>query len=53
MARTKSENSKHEKVIFRVTATQKKILQDMAKEKNTTVTELIINELIVKSNKKL
>jgi len=52
MARTRSENSKHEKITFRVTAIQKKTLQALAKEKNTSVTELIIQELIVKNNKK-
>jgi uncharacterized protein (DUF1778 family) len=52
MARTRSENSKHETITFRVTATQKKRLQELAKEKNTSVTELIIHEIIVKNNKK-
>jgi uncharacterized protein (DUF1778 family) len=51
MARTRSENSKHEKITFRVTATQKKILQDLAKEKNISVTELILQTLIVNNNK--
>jgi hypothetical protein len=51
MARTRSENSKHETITFRLTKTQKLRFQELAKEKNTSVTELILRLLIVKNNK--
>ena len=46
MARTRSENSKHEKITFRITKTQKLMFQEIAKQKNISLTELILDSLI-------
>ena len=46
MARTRSENSKHERIILRVTKTQKLMFQEIAKQKNISLTELILDSLV-------
>jgi len=46
MARTRSENSKHERIIFRITKTQKLMFQEIAKQKNISLTELILDSLV-------
>lgn len=48
MGRPPIENAKNERIAIRVTPEQKKILQDLAKEKGLTVSELVLKALKIK-----
>jgi uncharacterized protein (DUF1778 family) len=50
MARTISENSKHERLFIRVTKAQKELLVKLAADKNMSLSEYILKAAIVNNN---